>query len=149
MHQVTAISSKFNPVVAARVAAVFAWDLSNVKEFMVKRQGVDPTHVDEVEVEYRRYLGILAAFPEGRFPISEAVDDMWHTHLLFTHDYEQMSKATRGTFIYHEPVKNEEERQSLIPVYLTETLGKYEELYDEIPPKQYWPHSGAICWSKG
>lgn len=130
-----------------RFATALSWNLDHVKTFMVKREHYDPAYVEELANEYRRFLGIIAYHRKERFPISEAVDKMWHTHILFTRDYTKMSKAVRGEYIHHEPVLSIEEKLALEPTYRETTLVRYHELYHVVAPVKFWPIDGQICWS--
>lgn len=131
----------------ASVAAALGWDLSDPIRLLVDRKGMDETHAHEMAHEYRRFLGLIADSPRETFPISEAVDEMWHTHILFTRDYQEMGLELRGTYIGHRPILNEEERVELFPNYHLGTLAAYERLYGEKPPAKWWPTEGAICFS--
>ena len=124
------------------------WDLTQPIRFLTERKGLPDRHVNEMAVEYRRFIGVIAAFPKEMFPVSEAVDEMWHTHILFTSDYRVMGQAVRGEYINHHPILSEEERQKVLPYYTEGTLRRYVQLYGE-PSPEWWPVSGAICWSKG
>ena len=131
-----------------RINAALNWDLSRPIRFLVEREGKDPAFVEQMAAQYRRFLGIIAAYPDDRFPISEMVDEMWHTHILFTRDYVAMSLATRGEYINHDPVLDAEHKASIEPYYHKGTLIRYRELYGESAPRFWWPITkGAICWS--
>jgi hypothetical protein len=124
------------------------WDLSKPKQFLVVRQGFDPQEVEEMEREYKRYMCVVALNPESKFPISNAVDELWHAHILFTSDYNALGDALRHGYIHHIPTLNEEERAALEPQYFSGTLERYRRLFGEEPPQKYWPSdSGSICWS--
>ena len=129
------------------VQTALNWDLSNPMTFLIQRKGMSPDYVQEMAKEYRRYIGIIAANPHLKFPVSEAVDEMWHTHILFTKDYRHMGDEVCGQYIGHYPVMSQEERISLLPDYVEQTLGQYEALYGEKPPGKWWPNDGAICFS--
>lgn len=131
-----------------RITIALNWDLSMPKAFLVNRQGKNAAHVDLIAKEYSRYLGIIAAYPQDRFPVSEEVDEMWHTHILFTRDYRRMSDAIRGEYINHDPILTEADRLALEPYYHKGTLVRYREIYGEAAPRWLWPLvGGAICWS--
>lgn len=131
-----------------RINLALSWDLSGPIAFLVNRQSKNASHVDLIAREYRRYLGIIAVYPKDRFPVSEEVDEMWHTHILFTRDYRKMSDAIRGEYINHDPILTEPDRLALEPYYHKGTLVRYREIYGEPAPEWLWPRvGGAICWS--
>ncbi len=127
------------------VQIALGWDLSNPIEYLVTRKGMDKQHALRMAEEYRRYMGILANDPNGTYPISDAVDEMWHTHMIFSGDYTRMSNALIGEYMEHEPILVEADRQKLVPQYHHGTLNAYARLYGEEPSPAWWPHSGAIC----
>lgn len=128
-----------------RLETAMNWDLSDPINYLVNREKQDPHYIHEMAGEYRKFLGLIASNPHYRFPISDAVDLMWHTHLLFTADYAKMSEAVRGSFIGHKPILTTEEREEVIPAYINGTLKEYERLYGP-PSAEWWPTEGAICW---
>jgi len=131
-----------------RIQVALSWDLSKPKEFLVLRQEMNPNFVDRMEKEYRRYIACVATNPSDKLPISNAVDELWHAHILFTKDYAKMSKALKGAYIDHIPTLSEEERAALEPFYFDVTLERYRQVFKEDPPQEFWPsESGSICWS--
>ena len=60
--------------------------------------------IDRVEKEYRQFLYLIAANPgETIVPWSEALDDLWHEHILDTKKYAADCDAVFGKFIHHNP----------------------------------------------
>lgn len=140
----------FDTITPAQVVeSALAWDLSKPIAFLVNRKGMDPSYAAELATEYLRFIGILAENRERDLPVSEAVDEMWHTHILFTEDYRRMGDEVYGGYINHHPVLTETERVALIPRYLEGTLANYQRLYGTVPDEKWWARSGAICFSKG
>ena len=59
------------------------------------------------------------------------IDDMWHTFLLFTHDYYEFSMNYFGEIFHHYPLKNEDQRMP-DDIYKME-LGRYlTYIYDKL-----------------
>jgi hypothetical protein len=56
------------------------------------------------EVELKRYLILAADDDEAVGMMSKEVDDLWHTFLLFTKDYQAFCNDMFGTFIHHVPL---------------------------------------------
>lgn len=129
-----------------KIKAIAALDLTKPKQFLVVRLKFDAGEVDEMEVEYKKYLCLIATFPKVGFPISEAVDELWHAHILFTGEYDTLTEVM-GHKVHHVPVLSEEGRAKLEPHYFGGTLVCYKQLFGE-PNKKWWPHEPvAICWS--
>ena len=135
--------------VVGRITQLFALDFSRVKLFMTVRKGFNVEQVEAMEREYKRFLCLSIAFPEKAFPISNAVDEMWHAHILFTYEYHKASEIIGCDYLHHIPTLNEAERAALEPNYFQDTLGCYRALFGE-PPTVWWPKdSASICWSCG
>ena len=122
------------------------WDLSKVGAYLVEREGMNPVNVEAIMAEYKRFLAITLAMPPGEnFPISAVVDPIWHTHLMFTHDYTSMCHAVAdGIYIHHVPATTDEERGRLCSAYRENTLPIYREAFGE-PDQQFWPSDAQIC----
>lgn len=69
-----------------------------------KDYNVSPELSREHERELKRYFILIHQFPEEHFEMYSAkVDDLWHTFLLFTQDYQQFCGDMFGYFIHHHP----------------------------------------------
>jgi len=126
------------------VAIILNWNLEKVKMKMLSK-GFDHEQLEKMEIEYKRFLTLVVKY-SNRLPISSVVDEMWHTHILFTRDYENMCKEL-GCFIHHEPVTTEERKQALLPEY-EETLSLYRENWGE-PNIDFWPPQDCVCDPEG
>lgn len=58
---------------------------------------------DCIEIEYRRFLLLLALYPDDKIVPSEVVDTFWHYHILDTEKYAADCEATFGHFVHHFP----------------------------------------------
>lgn len=58
------------------------------------------------------------------------IDDMWHTFILFTHEYADFSKKYFSTFIHHVP--NTEKRDSVGDGYELELTNYLSYIYDNL-----------------
>ncbi len=144
-----ACSIVLRPEKVERIEQLMALDFSRVRKFMTLRLGFNEEQVEAMEVEYKRFLCLSIAFPEKAFPISNAVDEMWHAHILFTYEYHQASEIVGCDYLHHIPTLSEEERSALEPQYFDDTLGCYRQLFGD-PPAVWWPSEAAqICWSCG
>lgn len=84
--------------------------------------------------EYKKFL-FLASI--DYVSPSYEIDQIWHTHLLFTQDYKKMCDKYLGKFLHHDPIETK----------LTKTVGKDQyiktkELYFKTfgynPPADIW-----------
>jgi len=69
------------------VDTITSWNLSRVRAYLVRKCGYTPEYIDRVITEYRRFMIMTVCFPDRSIPASEAVDVVWHTHILATRDY--------------------------------------------------------------
>lgn len=118
---------------------LFDWNLRNVKNRMKKdNPSLDEDYLLALEIEYKRYISLLIYYPNSRRPISAAVDEMWHTHLLFTKDYNRFSEAVIGKFIHHCPSEGREQVENMKPRYMVNTIAEYESVYGKAS-SDFWP----------
>jgi hypothetical protein len=88
------------------VEAVFALDLDPIKfKLMDKKEGEGWSRVeaDYHELEYRRYLALLAKYPDEVIAPDSSVDTFWHAHILDTMKYAQDCDTVFGYFLHHFP----------------------------------------------
>ena len=61
---------------------------------------------EEIFLETKRWLWLCAAEPTAKIPLlseARAIDEMWHTFLLFTDDYARFCETHFGFFVHHFP----------------------------------------------
>lgn len=123
---------------------IITWDLSRVKEYMINKGLVSSLEVNQLEDEYKCFLMMCLSHEEGvAIPISRPVDQMWHTHILFTKDYQSLGQAV-GRFIHHNPTVSEEERSGLADAYTNGTIPLYRSMFGE-PSLRWWPQDEQVC----
>ena len=88
----------------------------------------------------KQFLYLCAVTP-GYKVTSAPIDEMWHTFLLFTRDYDAFCREQLGQFIHHEPFE--------VPrpdVYLT-TRARAEELFGKLDEKLWSLEAKTSCSS--
>ena len=81
------------------------YDLSLVRARLVKQAVLPAERVDDAIFEFRRFLGLaIVAYDRTLSAYSAAVDEVWHTCLLFTRLYADLCEQTVGRFVIHEPL---------------------------------------------
>ncbi len=126
---------------------------------MIKRCQKDHGYTDEdmelLEKELRRflYLCVMPGSSDSVGMYSKHVDNLWHTFILYTHEYHVFSHLTQGSYIHHNPTrdherpKNTEERKAACNHY-AEFIKKYEATFnEEIDP--IWLLDGVEEQEKG
>jgi hypothetical protein len=64
--------------------------------------------VDDAILEFRRFLGLVIVGYDGGLSLcSAAVDEVWHTCVLFTRLYADLCEQTVGHFVHHVPCMGE------------------------------------------
>ncbi|HEY7065096.1 MAG TPA: hypothetical protein VII06_26710 [Chloroflexota bacterium] len=80
------------------------YDLAPVRARLLNRGVLPAERVDDAIFEFRRFLGLLIVGDRELPMVSAAVDEVWHTCLLFTRLYADLCEQTVGRFVHHEPM---------------------------------------------
>lgn len=67
-----------------------------------KEYGLTPEQFQARLPEYQRFLALCAVYP-GIGMTSDAVDQLWHSHILNTHRYDEFCTEVIGRKIHHLP----------------------------------------------
>ncbi len=62
----------------------------------------------------------------------QEIDDLWHTFLLFTREYQQFCQENFGRFVHHVPVTMDEKKNKDKEEFLLETQKALEYVYDNL-----------------
>jgi hypothetical protein len=79
------------------------YDLTPVRDRLVRDAVMPAGWVNEAILEFRRYLGLRILEPEPLMMFSKPVDNVWHTCLLFSRLYADLCQRAFGQFVHHEP----------------------------------------------
>ncbi len=93
---------KLDPGTRAAWAKIDAYPLDHVRQHLV-RNGMEESAADESVAELRKFFQLIALGHERLAMASEAVDEAWHTFILFTLDYSRFCEHVFGRFIHHNP----------------------------------------------
>ena len=105
--------------VGEMLAAIQALDLDCIKlKLMDKEEGMGWSrgHADRIELEYRRFLALMARFPGETIAPTKDVDKFWHGHILDTMKYAEDCERAFGYFLHHFPyfgMRGEEDAKNL------------------------------------
>ncbi len=97
----------------------------------------DENYTRRVILEYKRFIYLAAKY--GGVAPSDAVDQVWHQHILYTRDYRNFCMAYFGKFIQHNPDRTKGQSNDsashtkelyhmefgLMPADIWETSGEY------------------------
>jgi hypothetical protein len=146
-HAISGSRSGTIPI-SNRRRAVETWDLSRVREYLINRGHMESARADMLIREYRRFMMLLVDHPGEMIPIAGPVDEVWHTHVLFTREYHTFCMATMGEYIHHAPTISDEEANRLLGSYKDNTLRLYRETFGPID-HTIWSENNAVCGCNG
>jgi len=118
------------------VAAIDALDLSPIKFKLMDREegyGWSRQYADAMEIEYKRFLTLLAKYPDETIVPNKAVDKFWHGHILDTLKYAEDCRRVFGYFLHHFPyfgMRGEDDARNLSTAGQT-TRGLYKQEFGE------------------
>src|SRR3989475_428546 len=132
---------KVNTQLAARsteqvIAAIQALDLDPIKFKLMdpeEGQGWSREYVNQMAIEYKRFLTLSVKYSEETIAPSKDVDKFWHGHILDTMKYAEDCQNVFGYFLHHFPyfgMRGEEDAANLAEAGRT-TQRLYEEEFAE------------------
>lgn len=135
------VSSAQQARVREAFAALSDWDLGVVGRYCVAEGIYSAEDIDEVMDEYKKFMAMAMAFGAEPVPVSEFLDDFWHTHIVFTQDYAAMCQTIAGRFVHHRPRILDDEAM-LAAAFTTRTMDLYRQCFGE-PNRKVW--NSALC----
>lgn len=87
----------------ARLKDVDRLDLHQVMDAAARKQGWSDEDRALAERDYRQFLRLVKDHPDAKPVPSEMVDDVWHSHILFTRQYAKDCQDVFGYFLHHRP----------------------------------------------
>jgi uncharacterized protein (TIGR04222 family) len=105
---------------------------------LMREQGWTRTFAARAIDEYRRFCFLSVATGEALTP-SEAVDEVWHLHLLYTRDYWlHFCPDVLGCDLHHGPTRGGRHEQARFHEQYAAAQAAYEH-YFGLPPADLWP----------
>ncbi len=95
-------------------------------------------YAERVTREYIRFL-VLAAISDRHVTPSEAVDQAWHLHIVYTESYHEWCEALFGRYLHHGPTKGGKAEGERFEGQYEHTLALYERTFGEVAPSDIWP----------
>jgi hypothetical protein len=135
--------SQMNTDVAARelpesIDAIMAWRSDEVVRRYCADHNASAAEGGACFAAFKQFMIVCASSESIKAP-SEAVDEMWHTALLFTRSYQGFCERYLGAFIHHQPV----EQRADATIY-DETMRLGERLFERLDDR-YWPATEAVA----
>ncbi|HEV8391308.1 MAG TPA: hypothetical protein VGQ35_15765 [Dongiaceae bacterium] len=89
--------------------------------------------------EYKKFIYLICV-SDGSLTPSEAVDQVWHLHLVYTRSYwTRFCNEVLGRPLHHEPTKGGQAQARLFHDQYAATCVRYEEEFGCAPPATFWP----------
>jgi hypothetical protein len=88
------------------IEAIDALDLGPIKYKLMdpqEGQGWTRERVERMELEYKRYLTLVAKYPLEAIAPNKDVDKFWHAHILDTRKYFDDCERIFGCYLHHFP----------------------------------------------
>lgn len=98
-------------------------------------------HARRVTEEYKRFafLAVVAGHPVTP---SDAVDQAWHLHLIYTHSYwDEFCGEVLQRPLHHGPTRGGPTESLKYQDWYAKTLASYARVFGEPPPPDIWPPS--------
>lgn len=109
---------------------------------LIKENAWPPEFANRAIEEYRRFAFLAVAAGHPVSP-SDAVDQVWHLHLLYTRSYwERFCGDVLGRPLHHEPSTGASGEPAKFDEWYARTLASYRQFFGE-PPADLWPEGFA------
>jgi len=128
---------------ATEVAMDF--DLSHILARYRKEQSLPASIIADHHRELMRYLAMSAVglHHQRYYGMLGAVDELWHTFVIFTREYAAFCDRVAGQFMHHVPVVERQASDGKINTYVL-FLTDYQAIFAETAPSVYWPQLGRL-----
>lgn len=104
-------------------------DLSYLAKRLIEKDGWLQEDAYESVRRYKNFLMIRIKYPDvGVVPTSD-IDEVWHTHILYTREYTRDCKMLFGEYLHHSPAGDDEKEKVLIIYHQTAKL--YQKEFQE------------------
>lgn len=110
---------------------------------LARENGWSVAKAQRVIGEYKRFcfLAVIAGHPVAP---SDAVDQAWHLHLIFTRSYwEQWCPQVLGCSLHHGPSLGGAQEHAKFDDWYARTLASYARIFEAEPPAEIWPSATA------
>jgi hypothetical protein len=105
---------------------------------LARENGWSKEHAARAIAEYKRFLLLVGPGNELLSP-PDAVDQVWHLHLLYTRDYRYFCRKVFGRRLDHTPSAGGVDEQKKFEAAYARVLERYRETFGEEPPRDIWP----------
>ena len=130
------------------VQTAMAFPMDKVLKRYAKDQDLPWDVVLEHEREIKRYLALVAMNSDKMVGMNGIIDELWHTFIMFTRDYNDFSLLVAGHYIHHTPAGDDDDAELGQNAYQL-FWDEYTAVFGEEPPSHLWPRPIAADTSVG
>ncbi len=100
--------------------------------------GWSKEYTSRVIEEYKKFIFLCCILPKGASP-SKPIDEAWHLHLTYTHNYwKTLCADILGKEIHHFPSKGGPDEEKRHTHWYNDTLDAYKEIFKQDAPEDIW-----------
>lgn len=119
-------------------------DLSRIIDRYQEQHDLPTEVVHAHFTELKKYLLLCALNPDKRYPMTDPIDEAWHTFILFTREYTAFCNQIAGRYIHHNPRiltteltdEDIQEDKTKFKMFRED----YISTFNENPPLEFWPY---------
>jgi uncharacterized protein (TIGR04222 family) len=107
-------------------------------QHLMRSQGWTDAYTQRAIEEYKKFA-FLAVVTNHQVVPSDAVDQVWHTHILLTQSYgEEFCLKVLGQMLHHQPTQGGKAERAKFHRLYVETMASYRQFFG-VPPIDIWP----------
>lgn len=110
----------------------------NFTDRLMRENGWSKKFAEEAIIEYKRFMYLIATSKGEIMTPSDEIDQVWHLHMLYTHQYRDFCKSTIGKFINHGPTRGGTNERTKYDVAYTRTKERYIQEFNIKPNLDFW-----------
>ena len=120
-------------------------DMTAILARYQKETGLSADIVKDHHRELVRFLSLcgITSKLNKSYGMAGAIDELWHTFVIFTIDYANFCEKVAGRFLHHVPEVEGAISSNTLEQYRA-FLADYETVYDAPAPAAYWPNPNKI-----
>ncbi len=125
---------------------LWVYDFTFIRDRLLEEGMLPEQIIDQSILEYRKFMTLLRLGYPQLAMFSREVDEVWHTHILFTQNYTKFCDRVFGKFVHHTPVSRSTAIESVNNSVET-FLITYTDVFGEPSPlwKLQKPTGVALC----
>ncbi len=81
-------------------------DLEYLEKRLIDRENWSAEDAKEAVRRYKNFLILILKYPGEVLAPAEDIDEVWHTHILFTREYTRDCLAIFGGYLHHAPAQH-------------------------------------------